>query len=154
MKTNDVRHETAEDLDHLLRGEIAAIETYGQAIDEFDGEPEKAELRGLRSDHVDSANLLRAHVATRGEEVSTSSGAWGAFAKAVEGASKLLGRTSALQSLREGEVHGRDGYENFLMRTNVDAAARELVATTLLPRQKAHVAALERMIDRHVRAKG
>jgi hypothetical protein len=153
MTTHDTTHETAEALDHLLRGEISAIETYAQAIDKFQGHPEQSTLRRLRADHVDSANVLRAHVATRGEENSTSSGAWGAFARAVEVTAQLLGHTSALQALREGETHGRDAYENLLMRTDIDPSARELVSVTLLPRQKAHIASIDRLIDRHVKAK-
>jgi hypothetical protein len=66
---------------------------------------------------------------------------------------QLLGHTSALQALREGETHGRDAYENLLMRTDIDPSARELVSVTLLPRQKAHIASIDRLIDRHVKAK-
>jgi hypothetical protein len=151
--SHDATHETAEALDSLLRGEISAVETYVQAIDGFEGEPEQGALRRLRDDHVDSANRLRRHVATRGEDNSTSSGAWGAFARAVEGTAKLLGRTSALQALREGEVHGLEAYERLLMRDDLDASARALVVSELLPRQRRHVEELERLLAVHSAAK-
>jgi hypothetical protein len=153
MGEHDVVEETAEQLDALLRGEISAAETYVQALEKFEGEPEEGALTRLRDDHVDACNHLRRHVAARGEAVSTKSGAWGAFARVVEGTAKALGRTSALQALREGEVHGQQAYEKLLMRQDLDRGARELVTVTLLPRQKAHVAEVERLIASHLEAK-
>jgi hypothetical protein len=153
MAKPDTVQETAEALDGLLRGEISAIETYGQAIEKFEGRPELATLRRIRDDHVDSANLLRTQVASRGEEVSASSGGWGAFARAVEVAAQFLGHTSSLQALREGEVHGKDVYENLLMREDVDQQARDLVAQRLLPRQRGHVEEIDRLIARHIEGK-
>src|SRR5687768_8280690 len=92
--------DTADALDSLLRGEISAAETYGQAISKVEGRPEADTLRSIRDDHVAAANALRRHVVARGEEASTSSGAWGSFAKAVEGTAKLFGNASAFKALR------------------------------------------------------
>jgi hypothetical protein len=132
-------------LDSLLRGEIAATETYGQAIAKVDDEPEADALRLVRDDHVAAANLLRRLVAGRGGDASTDSGVWGSFAKLVEGSAKAFGLEAALRALREGEEHGTRLYERALESDDVDADARLLIERSLLPRQRSHVSALEQI---------
>jgi hypothetical protein len=141
------RTETADVLDSLLRGEISAAETYTQALSKLEKKPEGLRLEDLRRDHVEAANLLRRHVTARGEENSTSSGAWGAFAKAVEGTAKALGEAPALKALKEGEEHGVKEYESALERKDLDAGARALISGTLLPRQRAHLGVLDRLLE-------
>jgi hypothetical protein len=145
VKTTEGR-ETAEILNSLLRGEISAAETYGQAITKFERHPEAERLRRLREDHVNAANLLRRHVVVRGEENVTDSGAWGAFAKTVEGTAKLFGNAAAVKALKEGEEHGVKEYESALERKDLDPAARELIAKTILPRQRAHVPEVDSLL--------
>ena len=141
------RHETADLLDSLLRGEISAAETYTQAIRAFDRHAAAPRLETLRADHVEAANLLRRHVAARGEENSTSSGAWGAFAKAVEGTAATLGEGPALKALKEGEEHGLKEYERALGKADLDASARQLIASRLLPAQKRHLETLDGLLE-------
>src|SRR5690606_31544821 len=74
----------------LLRGEISAVETYTQAIEKFRDEPEVSLLEDIRRDHVESANRLRQNIHTMGGQPSNDSGAWGTWAKGVEGAAKLM----------------------------------------------------------------
>ena len=50
--------------------------------------------------------VLRRLVNVFGEDNDTSSGAWGTFAKAVEGSAKLLGNKAAIRALKTGEEHG------------------------------------------------
>jgi hypothetical protein len=138
--------ETADVLNSLLRGEISAAETYTQAIGKSEGHPDARALRRLRQDHVDAANLLRREVEARGEENSTGSGAWGAFAKAVEGAAKVFGNKAALKALKEGEEHGVSEYVSAVERDDLDPGARDLIATRLLPRQREHVLEVDRLL--------
>lgn len=88
-------------LNSLLRGEISAVETYNQAIEKFTGEQESVVLQRLKTEHVESAAILREQVTQAGGTPDTSSGAWGAFAKGVEGTAKLLGESTALKAGRE-----------------------------------------------------
>src|SRR4051812_38612531 len=90
-------------LKSLHRGEIAATETYNQALEKFAGEPEEAEVRRLRDEHREAANTLRQHVHQQGDDPSQGSGAWGAWAKFVEGTAQVFGKTAALKALKEGE---------------------------------------------------
>jgi hypothetical protein len=128
-------------LNDLVQGEIAAAETYTQAIEKFRGKPEQAALERLRVDHVDAAQRLKAH-ATAGAP-PTSSGPWGAFARAVEGTAKAFGSTAALKALQEGEEYGEGLYVKGLEDERLDPTVRTLLSSVLLPRQRSHVATLE-----------
>lgn len=127
----------------LLRGELSAIETYQQALEKFAGSPESHTLQEILADHEDSAILLRSHLADMGATPDTDSGAWGSFAKAVEGTAKLFGETAALQALKEGEQHGINEYEEALDDDGVMAEAKATIRGTLLPRLQAHLGALD-----------
>ena len=58
-------------INSLLRGEIAATETYNQALEKFAGQAEESELRRLRDQHRAAANTLREHVHQNAGEPST-----------------------------------------------------------------------------------
>src|SRR5205807_4338157 len=108
--------------------------------------PDAAELREIAEDHREAAGSLRRHVTAAPGRPEAGAGAWGAFAKAVEGAAQLFGNAAALQALREGEERGVSDYENALKDETLDAASRALIATTLLPRTRNHVRTLDRLM--------
>ena len=137
-------------LNSLLRGEMSAIETYRQAIEKLGGEPHDPwieELRALQRDHRDAADALWHHVEQHGGKPSEGSGPWGAFAKAVEGVAKLLGNTSALKALKEGEEHGLKDYEDALKDHTLPADCQALI-TSIIPKQRAHIAVIDRLMER------
>lgn len=131
----------------LLRGELSAVETYNQAIEKFSGEAACGELIRIRDEHTKSVGKLRANITQMGGEPSTSSGAWGVFAKAIQGSSNLFGEESALQSLQKGEEHGRNDYERALDNFDVLPDCKQLISTELLPKVREHIAVLERLED-------
>src|SRR6476659_6907369 len=88
---------SVDTLNALLRGELAATETYQQALAKVGDEPDAAVLRQIHVEHREAANTLRKHVHEHGGKPDQRSGAWGAFAKTVEGAAKLFGNTAALK---------------------------------------------------------
>ena len=135
-----------ETLNELLRGEMAAIETYRQALEVVeDGEPAET-LRALRRHHRDAADVLWHHVEAHGGQPSEGSGAWGTFAKAVEGTARLLGNRLALKALVEGEEHGVKKYEQAL-RGGLPLDCELLIRETLLPRQRQHLPLLNALLD-------
>ena len=77
-------------LNSLLRGELAATETYQQALDKVGNDSRASELRQIHIDHREAANTLRQHVHKMGGKPDQGSGAWGAFAKTVEGARRRV----------------------------------------------------------------
>jgi hypothetical protein len=128
----------------LRRGELAAVETYRQAILK-EGSPAN-ELGAIRSEHEDAAEQLRMRIEALGEQADATSGVWGDFAKAVEGAAKILGNKAALMALKTGEQHGVDEYEEALRDPDLDAGSKDLIRDKLLPRQREHVTRVDALI--------
>ena len=133
-------------LNSLLRGEIAAIETYERALAKFGENGGMEEIRQLHDDHVEAANALRQHIHVRGGEPAKGSGMWGAFAKVVASTAKLFGTTAALKALKEGEEQGIFEYENALKDFELSAACKNLIETKLLPKTKAHIPVLDQLL--------
>ena len=133
-------------LNSLLRGELAATETYQQALAKVGDNPGAAELRRLHEEHRDAANTLRQHVRDHGGTPEHGSGAWGAFAKTVEGAAKVFGQSAALKALKEGEEQGISDYEKALKDENLAADCKTLISGRLLPQTRAHIPVLDRLM--------
>jgi uncharacterized protein (TIGR02284 family) len=133
-------------LNSLLRGEMSAIETYRQALEKLDESRMGAsELESLKKDHRDAADALWHHVEKHGGKPSEDSGAWGAFAKAVQGVAKMFGDASALKALKEGEEHGLKEYQDALQDADLPADCQELI-TKLAERQQQHLAVIDRLM--------
>lgn len=129
----------------LLRGELSAVETYGQAIDKYAGSPVVGELRRIRSEHSLSATRLSANVRTMGGKPEKDSGAWGLFAQTIQSAANLFGTESAIESLQHGEESGLKDYEAALADDEVMAECKELIREKLLPPVLTHIASLEKL---------
>jgi uncharacterized protein (TIGR02284 family) len=134
-------------LNSLLRGELSAVETYQQALTKLSDEPGALDLRRIEAEHREAVNLLRQHILDHGDQPDSSSGAWGAWAKAVTGTAQVFGKAAALKALKEGEEHGIKSYENALKDKDLDAEARMLIESTLLPQTRAHVPVLDRLLE-------
>jgi len=126
--------ETIRGLNELLRGELAALETYNQALSVVTGDRETEEdLRECLSSHRERVDRLRMEITERGGTPDTGSGAWGVFAKVVEGTAKTVGQKMAINALEAGEDHGMKEYEELLPK--LDGAARDIVETSIYPQQ-------------------
>lgn len=132
-------------LNSLLRGEISAVETYQQAIGKFEGRPEIGDLRRIRDQHSEAANLLRDRVLHYGGEPSESSSVWGAFAALVTGTAKIFGPGTALSALRRGEEHGISEYEKAITDGKLADECRSLIESQLLPALRRHIQQLDQM---------
>jgi len=119
-------------LNSLLRGELAAVETFGQAIAKF-GSACPSELHACQRSHEKRVELLARRISELGGEAAESSGLWGGFAKLMEGGAKLFGRQPALAMLEEGEDHGLKLYDDAIPK--LDAESRRLVEEELLHEQ-------------------
>ena len=134
-------------LNSLLRGELAATETYQQALAKVGEGTGAGELRQLHVDHRNAANTLSDHVRQHGGTPDHGSGAWGVFAKAVEGTAKLFGNTAALKALKEGEESGIKAYEEALKDNTLPTECQTLIRSTLLPQTRAHIPVLDRLME-------
>jgi hypothetical protein len=135
-------HEKAasKDTDHLnsfLRGELSAVETYRQVMEMADKGPEGASVRTQLQPAYDSherrVRLLTEKIRALGGKPSTDSGAWGSFAKAVQGGAKAFGLKAAVAVLEQGEDHGRNDYQRDI--PDLSPALRDFVKNTLLAEQ-------------------
>ena len=109
--TVDSGNQTIYQLNELLRGEISAAETYRLAIDKAADSANANDglLRGIQEEHGRAAQGLRARIRELGGEATDSSGAWGVWAKTVQGTMNVFGDQASLKALKEGEEHGLKG---------------------------------------------
>ena len=141
--------EAVKDLNQLLRGEISAAETYKMAIDRAgksdSARPEAEQLHALQREHGTNAQQIRERIEALGGEASDSSGAWGAFAEAVQKTANLFGDTASLKALKEGEEHGLHSFERKLRDGHLDEESAAIVQA-MIPRQKQHIAAVHSLL--------
>ncbi len=135
MQTNtEQRTDVIGSFNSFLRGELSAVETYRQALDKVKETPMRSTLEEALTSHKDRVKELRAKIIELGGTPSDSSGAWGAFAKTIEGGAKAFGVKAAIAALEEGEDHGLADYKRDLEK--LDGEARIFVQTKLLPAQE------------------
>jgi len=131
-----------ESCNKLLRGEISATETYRQAIEKCDGANLEV-LRRILGEHEESVTSLSSHVTDMGGTPATGSGAWGAFAKAVEGTAAFLGDSPAIAALIEGERHGIEEYNDALDDDAVMEEIKARIRVDMKPRLMEHINLLQ-----------
>jgi uncharacterized protein (TIGR02284 family) len=132
-------------LNSLLRGEMSAIETYRQALEKAGTEPGAQDLHRFAKDHRDAADNLWHHIEQHGGKPSEGSGAWGSWAKAVEGTAKLFGNAAAFKALKEGEEHGLKDYQSALENKDLAPECLTLIRG-LIDKQREHITALDRLL--------
>lgn len=137
-------------IDKLLKDELSATETYQQALDTFrkkGATVESENLMPIYEDHEEAVSTLQTQIRQMGANPSGDSGAWGSWAKIVQGGANLLGKQSALQALQEGERSGAEDYEEALQDPELPSDVRSLIETKLLPAQQSHIRILDRLLD-------
>lgn len=151
--TDFVHERPVHRLDSLMRGEIAAVETYQQAIDSIRRHPAAAArvdldtLRAISDQHTHAVKALHIHIKALGGVPSDGAGPWGAWAKFVQATADLFGADTAIKSLKEGEEHGRKEYQQALDSDDLDDASVQWIREQVLPTIDMHVQALSRMIE-------
>lgn len=125
---------TVDSLNGFLRGELSAVETYRQAIEKISEPSLRNQLQQLSQSHQQRVTLLRARIVQLGGQPADDSGAWGSFAKLIEGGAKVFGVKAALAALEEGEDHGLRLYRDDL--DQLEASTRSWVNAELFPEQR------------------
>lgn len=124
-----------DQLNHYLRGEISAVETYRMALDKLDvGSTARMEVESCLRSHQTRVALLQDAIFAAGGTPVQTSGPWGMFAKVVEGGARILGDKAAVAALEEGEDHGLKDYKAHA--AELDEKARTLVSSRLMPEQQ------------------
>lgn len=142
MSTTEETDRSVEVLNSLLQGEISAQQAHEKALAlAGDMTPnEVAEIRRISAEHTRTAEILRTEIFRLGGAPAGSAGAWGAFARAFQLSANLLGVSTALSSLREGEEHGLREYEEALDVST--GPTKALLQGKLVPNQREHTGAL------------
>ena len=138
---------THDSLNALLRGELAATETYQQALAKVGDDPRAADLRKIHDAHRSAANTLRQHVHEHGGKPDQGSGGWGVYAKTVAAAASMFGDAAALTALKQGEEYGLKDYEKALADATLPADCKEVISSKLLPETRAHIPVLDRLLS-------
>ncbi|MEZ4382950.1 MAG: DUF2383 domain-containing protein [Nannocystaceae bacterium] len=142
-----LKNETIENLKSQYRGELAAVETYEQALKKYEDQPEEPALRRMLVEHRDASRRIGEAILDNGEPLPRGSGAWGTVTTAVERVATMVNDKIPLELLRRGESIGMDGYDTILADDTLpDALFVELAA--LRSRCRRHVSALDTMIER------
>lgn len=127
-------HEKAiSHLEALCRGELAAVESYNTALSSASLGHLRPQLTQCQRSHQNRVHLLGWRIHLLGGTPPESSGAWGAFAKAVEGAATIIGERAAVATLEEGEDHGLNEYRSRL--AELDADTQDFISARVLPAQ-------------------
>lgn len=126
--------ETVRALNELLRGELAAVETYGQALSAIQNDTDaRQDLEECQSSHQERVLCLCAEILDRGGQPARASGAWGFFASLIERGAAVVGARVAVAALEAGEDHGLKEYQELLPR--LEPSARSIVSAALYPQQ-------------------
>ena len=141
--TSEINEKCIDVCNSLLRGERSAVETYGSAIQKFDGKHCVPTLRQIQSTHVEAVGILEENIRSMGGEPGTDSGAWGTFANIVQSTANLFGDDSAIEALQRGEEHGQDEYQDALENDDVQVSCKEMIRSKLLPNVQKNIATLE-----------
>lgn len=134
-------------LNSLLGGELSAVECYEMVIKHAKTPAVIAALTSLKAEHQNRINMLGQLISKSGGSPTTKSGAWGAFAKIMEAGAVVIGETTALGTLKEGEDHGVELYQSELK--HLEGEALTLVQNDLLPSQQATKKAVSDLSDRY-----
>ncbi len=144
---SEVAAKAIDQCNSLLRGEISAVETYGQAIDKFSDETEVVILKEIRDDHRRAVAYLRDRVHSLHGLAETSSGTWGTTTKAIQATANFFGEDSAIRSLQQGEELGQQAYQSAINDPDLEEETRLLVRDRLLPLVNQHITRLETLSD-------
>lgn len=121
-------------LQQCMRRELSAVETYDLALKSLTHVGMHHTLQEIFVSHSRRAERLGEQVRWMGGEPPTSSGVWGAFAKAIQAGADLLGNRVAIAALEEGEDLTLKLYTSD--PEGCDAKTRNFIDDVLLPEQR------------------
>jgi hypothetical protein len=117
-----------------LRGELSAAETYDLALKGVTHVGIHHALQEILASHLRRITQLREAIGAMGGDPPSSSGVWGAFARAVQSGADLLGDRAAVSALEEGEDRALSLYVGDV--SLCDAETTRLIERELLPQQR------------------
>ncbi|MBC97013.1 MAG: hypothetical protein CME63_04650 [Halobacteriovoraceae bacterium] len=138
----------SDKIKEIIKGERAAVETYGQVFEKYGADSQIDKLRYFSKDHKEAVMELNNIARQNNIEIPESSGAWGSWSKLVTGTAKMLGEKSALKALKEGEEHGLKEYEDLLSSSSVPTQLKTMVQDKFIPMQRKHIQDIDSLMSR------
>lgn len=129
----ETQNASVQKLQELLRSEMSAVETYELALKSVTHVGLHRTLQEILVSHSRRIPQLREKIVGMNGEPVTSTGVWGAFAKAFQAGADILGDRAAIAALEDGEDKSVALYTGDM--TGVDAKTRKLIDTELAPEQ-------------------
>lgn len=126
-------------IDELIRGEIAAVQSFDAVLKKINDQSERDSLSQIRSDHVKAVDLLKSYGEVGLSDKIEGSGPWGAFTTAFAGGASFFGNKAAIQALKVGEEHGLNEYKEALVDDTVSPEIKDVIRKELLPQQEQHL---------------
>lgn len=128
-------HQEVEHLNALLKGELAAINSYSKALEGVKDPKLRETLKDCQTSHQVRAEKLERIICEDGETPECNTGSWGSFANFVIDGAKAVGDKAILAAIEEGEDVGSNDYEWRLV--SMHGPRRSFVKEELLPEQNA-----------------
>ncbi len=135
MATN-VTASTVEQMNGLLKGELSALETYRQALEKVEDMRAKDVLKECHMCHSKRVDSIVERIVELGGRPAENSGAWGSFAKLMEGGATAFGDKSAIAMLEEGEDKGLRDYKKLL--EDSEPQVKELASSLISAQEGTH----------------
>jgi rubrerythrin len=136
----------ATQMDDLIRGEMAAVKSYNEVLEDIKDPKEKEALTKIKSDHEVAVSKLKSFATKDVLEDTKSAGAWGAFASVWTGGAKIMGNDAAIKALTQGEEHGIKEYKKALDDATIKPELKQMIRTQFLPKQEEHLKTIKTLM--------
>lgn len=136
-------------VEKLLKNELAAAETYHQALEKFEEEAQSNEVTSLQpiyEEHNQAVSELQEQIQQLGATPPTGSGLWGSWSEALMGGAKLLGKEAMLNALLAGEKSGLDDYQEAVEDPEIPSEVSDLIKSKFMNSQQENIRVLNRLL--------
>jgi hypothetical protein len=137
-------------IEKLLKNEMAAAETYHQALEKFEEEAQSNEISTLQpiyEEHTEAVSELQDKIQQLGATLPSGSGLWGSWSEALMGGAKLIGKDAMLNALLAGEKSGLDDYQDAAEDPDIPPEVSDLIKSKLMNSQQENIRTLNRLLQ-------
>jgi uncharacterized protein (TIGR02284 family) len=137
-------------VEKLLKNELAAAETYHQALEKFEEEAQRNEVASLQpiyEEHTDAVSELQEKIQQMGGTPVSDSGIWGSWSETLMGGAKLIGKDAMLNALLAGERSGLDDYEEAAQDPEIPSDISQLIQSKYMNSQQENIRVLNRLLQ-------
>jgi uncharacterized protein (TIGR02284 family) len=137
-------------VEKLLKNELAAAETYHQALEKFEEEGQRNEMAYLEpiyEEHTQAVSELQEKIQQMGGTPTTDSGLWGSWSETVMSGAGMMGKDAMLNALLAGEKSGLDDYEEAVQDADIPSDVSSLIQTKFVNCQQENIRVLNRLLQ-------